>query len=387
VGRLAGGIAHDFNNLLTAIIGFNALAAGALDEGHPATQDIGDSTGAARKAAELVRQLLAFARRDVVQSRDVDLNGLLANMERLLRRLIGEDIDLRFAASAVPLVCLVDPGQFEQVVVNLAVNARDAMPMGGILTIEARSVTLDALYAATRQDVTPGEYALIEVTDNGTGIQGDVLEHIFEPFFTTKDQGQGTGLGLATCYGIVKQAGGHIAAYTELGHGTTFKIYLPLAASSAAAIAVEASPVLTRGHGSATVMLVEDKSEVRALAERVLLEAGYGVIAVDTPLKALELAAGAPRIDLIISDVIMPFMDGVTLTELLASLLGPRPVLLISGYAEESVVSRASGRKGLDFLPKPFSPETLLARVAGALYNWTNAPDQQAPDTSFNEGH
>jgi len=297
-------------------------------------------------------------------------------MERLLRSLVGEDVALRLALSSDPLVCLTDPGQFEQVVVNLAVNARDAMPMGGMLAIQTRAVTLDRAYTGTRPDVIPGDYALVEVTDNGTGIPEEALPHIFEPFFTTKELGKGTGLGLATCYGIVKQAGGHIAVYNEPGDGTTFKVYLPLVASSVATSAVKPAPVQAGGNHSAVVLLVEDQDAVRTLAERVLLDGGYGVIAVDTPLKALEIAAGDPRIDLVVSDVSMPFMDGVTLTEMLFDVLGPRPVILISGYAEESVVSRANGRPGLEFLSKPFSPETLLERVGSALSNWPNARDR-----------
>jgi signal transduction histidine kinase len=235
LGRLAAGVAHDFNNSLTAVIGFNAMAARALNEGHPARQDIEDSTAAATKAADLTRQLLAFGRGDEVRPYEVDLNDLLADTERLLRRLIGAGIDLRYAPSSAPLVCCADPGQFEQVIVNLAVNARDAMPSGGVLSIKACAVGLDSAFAD--QGVTPGEYAMVEVSDNGSGIEADVLEHIFEPFFTTKGLGNGTGLGLATCHGIVKQAGGHIAVHTEPGKGTTFKVYLPLASSTSSRVA------------------------------------------------------------------------------------------------------------------------------------------------------
>jgi signal transduction histidine kinase len=230
IGQLAGGVAHDFNNILTAVIGFNGLAAGALEEGHPARRDIEDSTTAAKKAADLTRQLLAFGRRDEVTPCEADLNKLLANTDRFLRRVIGENVDLHYVPSASPLRCLVDPGKFEQVIVNLAVNARDAMPLGGTLRIEARPVALDR--ANADHGITPGEYALVEVTDNGSGIPADILEHIYEPFFTTKGLGKGTGLGLATCYGIVKQAGGHIAVDTDPDLGTTFKVYLPLASST-----------------------------------------------------------------------------------------------------------------------------------------------------------
>ncbi len=370
VGRLAGGIAHDFNNLLSAIIGYSELASAGLEPDAPAREDIQEAISAANKAAALTRQLLSFARRQIVDPVDVDVNELVANLEKLLRRLIGEDIQFLCKRSAEQLVVRVDPGQFEQVLVNLAVNARDAMPDGGRLTIETSNVMLDDTYAATRPDMQPGSYVLVTVTDSGTGMGPSVLEHIFEPFFTTKEQGKGTGLGLATCYGIVTQAGGNISVYSEPGFGTTFKIYLPRVGAEPVALTAVSAAHEPQAPGSAHILLVEDQPEVRLLIERVLTSHGYTVIAAPNPMKALELASAGAELDLVISDVVMPGMDGVTMIDVLLRMVGPVPVILMSGYAEESVISRAVGRPGIEFVPKPISPETLLNSTREILARW-----------------
>ncbi|HEX4934628.1 MAG TPA: ATP-binding protein, partial [Gemmatimonadaceae bacterium] len=322
IGRLAGGVAHDFNNILTAIL---SHAAFARQDPSQADEDLAAIERAGARASELTSQLLAFARRQVIEPRIVDLNALTGQVDRMLRRLIGEDVQLQTILAEALWPVKVDPAQMEQVLVNLAVNARDAMPDGGVLTIETGNVVLDEGYTASHADVTPGEYVMLAVSDSGTGIAPDVLPMVFEPFFTTKPSGTGTGLGLATCYGIVKQAGGHIWAYSEIGRGATFKIYLPRVEGAPSDVMPGSPGTPERGHE--TVLLVEDDPSVRAIAVRALRAQGFTVLEAYDGVHALEVARAPPgEIHLLVTDVVMPRLGG---KELAAQLVAERPSLKV----------------------------------------------------------
>src|SRR6266704_1933408 len=338
VGRLAGGIAHDCNNLLTAIIGTTALVLEDLGLESRARLDIQEIEKAAKRAAGLTRQLLIFSRQQVLEPRVLELNALVGNLERMLHRLIGEDIELRTKAAALRGAVRADPGQLEQAIVNLVVNARDAMPKGGRLTIETADVELDRSYVAAHVPTHPAPYVLLAISDTGVGMDGATKARLFEPFFTTKEPGRGTGLGLATVYGIVKQSGGYIWVYSELGHGTTFKIYLPRVAELAEA------PESTRGtptpaRGSETVLVVEDQDEVRELTKRVLEARGYAVLAAPNGAEALEIVDRHPTpIHLMITDVVMPGMNGREVAQLACARRSDLKVLFVSGYTGEAVL-------------------------------------------------
>jgi PAS domain S-box-containing protein len=367
VGRLAGGVAHDFNNLLTAIMGHADLLLAECGVNARVYADLAEIKRAAERAAGLTRQLLAFSRKQVLQPRRLDLNSVVANMESLLRRLIGEHIDLRTVAGRDVGSVEADPGQLEQVIMNLALNARDAMPRGGKLTVETAGVELDASFAATHHTVRPGRYVMLAVSDTGVGMDEHVKAHLFEPFFTTKEQGKGTGLGLATVYGIVKQSGGYIFPYSEPNRGATFKIYLPqVAGPSDAALTPEASGAELRG--LETVLVVEDEAAVRKLASRVLTSRGYRVIVAADGQEALDtLARFDGGIDLLITDVIMPRVSG---RELVDRVLPMRPdikVLYLSGYTDDAVVRHGVLEEGVQFLQKPFTPDALARRVREVL--------------------
>jgi two-component system, cell cycle sensor histidine kinase and response regulator CckA len=370
IGRLAGGVAHDFNNIITAVQGYAGLLRRELRE-RPGALEWCDEIGrAAGRAASLTRQLLSFSRRQPVQPVPLDLNAVLVDMHRMLTRLLGEDIDLVTSPAPGLGRVLGDPGQIEQVIMNLAVNARDAMPEGGLLTIETSDVDLDQEWTAARVGVKPGPYVRLDVTDNGTGIPPEVREHIFEPFFTTKESGKGTGLGLATVYGIVQQSGGAISVYSEPGSGTTFSIYLPhLAADgSAAASGAPALPAADPSPGSETVLLVEDEAQLRELARTVLNGAGYRVLEAPHAEAALALAASYPQpIHLLVTDLVMP---GVRGTELARQLTERRPgtrVMFMSGYADDATLHAGSVTADTPFLHKPFSPDELLREVRATL--------------------
>ena len=365
VGRLAGGVAHDFNNLLTVIFGSADLLLDTLEPGHPAQANAEEIRRAAERAAMLTRQLLAFSRRQVLETRVEDLNQVVSDSVRMLRRLIGEDVELVTALEARRPNVKVDPVQITQVVLNLAINARDAMPYGGTLTVRTGETTLDAGYAATHPGVTPGDYATISVSDTGHGILPDVLPHIFEPFFTTKPPGHGTGLGLATSYGIVQQSGGHISLTSEPDHGTTFFVHLPLVSGEAGAVA---SPPGEAPGGHETLLVVEDDPMVRAIAARSLVAKGYRVLEASNGSEALTVAAAhAGPIHLLLTDIVMPQMGGIELAERLARVRPGTRVLLTSGYTEEPIVlSEAPGAESA-FLPKPYVPETLTRRVREIL--------------------
>jgi signal transduction histidine kinase len=367
VGRLAGGIAHDFNNLLTAILGYAGLARESLTEDSTVASDLDEIKKAAERAASLTRQLLAFARKQVIEPEILDLNSLVQNLEKLLHRLIGEDIDLVIRTAPSLRAVKADAGQIEQIVMNLAVNARDAMPTGGKLTIETTNVQLDGAYVRQHLGAVAGEYVLLAVSDTGVGMSDEIKQHIFEPFFTTKPQGQGTGLGLATCYGIVKQHGGYIMAYSELGHGTTFKVYLPSVAEQAEALPRDTSaPASLLGHE--TVLLVEDEAAVRELAARVLREHDYTVLEASDGEEALQCIAEAlQQIDLLLTDGSMPKIHGSQLAERIIAMHPHIRVLFISGYTHNTLVHRQQLQLGGTFLQKPFSPSALARKVREVL--------------------
>jgi CheY-like chemotaxis protein len=366
VGRLAAGVAHDFNNLLTAILGSGELLLEILPVGHAGREDAEEIKKAALRAADLTRQLLAFSRQQILAPRVLSANDVVAGMDTMLRQVIGDDIDLRSVLAADLGAVRADPGQVEQVIVNLAVNARDAMPNGGKLTIETANVTLDELYAAGRAVVTPGAYVMIAVSDTGMGMDASTQARAFEPFFTTKPKGQGTGLGLATVYGIVKQSGGYVWLYSELGRGTTFKIYLPrVAAAPESAVAAAAVGSL---RGSETILLVEDQDEVRALTRRILEKQGYRVLVAAHGNEALVLAEQqGGSIDVLVTDVVMPGMSGSELGSRLGSLRPEMKVLYLSGYTDEAILHHGVLEPGVAFLQKPFTPETLARKVREVL--------------------
>ncbi len=367
IGQLAGGVAHDFNNLLTTILGYSDLVLSRISEAHPIREDLEEIRRAGERAASLTRQLLAFSRRQVLEPKVLDLNVLVRDLQKMLRRLIGEDVDLVTALGEAIGPVRADPGQIEQVVLNLAVNARDAMPRGGILTIETADVELDESYALEHAPVQSGSYVMLAVADTGTGMSAETKSHMFEPFFTTKGKGKGTGLGLATVYGIVKQSGGYIWVYSELGRGTTFKIYLPRIDGSAEEAKRRSAAVRPAG-GSETVLLVEDEEAVRALSRSILESYGYRVLEAEGPHAAMEMAQRHETpIQLILTDVVMPDMDGADLVSRLAPLHPEAKVLFMSGYTDDAVVRHGMITEGGHFLQKPFTPASLAAKVREVL--------------------
>ena len=366
VGRLAGGIAHDFNNILTAIIGYADLLGEDPATSPDARADLDEIRRAAQRAAALTRQLLAFSRQQVLEPRVFDLNGLVANLEKMLRRLIGEDVELRTALHPDLGPVRADPGQIEQVLVNLVVNARDAMPQGGKITIETDAVELDETYASQHVSVVPGSYTMLAVSDTGSGMDEATRAKIFEPFFTTKAPGQGTGLGLSTVYGIVKQSGGNIWVYSEVGRGTTFKIYLPRV--TAAAEAAPEPVVATDPGGHETILLVEDSEGVHNLAVRVLRARGYTVLTAHSGAEAETVArTHQGPIHLLLTDVVLPQVGGPELAKRLAAQRPQLKVLFMSGYTDNSIVHHGVLAAGVSYLQKPFTPEGLARRVREVL--------------------
>lgn len=368
IGRLAGGIAHDFNNLLTAITGYTSLVWEALPPDDPAQSDLQQIQRAVGRASDLTRQLLAFARQQIIEPHVINLNDLVFDMDQLLRRLIGEDIEQLICTEANLGHVRVDPGQIEQVLVNLAANARDAMPDGGKLIIETKNVTLDDTYARQHAGVTAGPYVMLAVTDTGSGMDAAIWDHIFEPFFTTKDSNAGTGLGLATCYGIVKQHNGHISVYSEPGQGTTFKVYLPRVQAAAEALPHHTLvDILPRG--SETVLLVEDKPSVREVAARVLRAQGYTVLEAGNGDEALAVAQRntTTPIQLLLTDVVMPQMGGKQLAEQLTAQYPGVKVLFTSGYTDTAITHEGRLAPGVAFLQKPFSAGILAQKTREVL--------------------
>ncbi|MGZ3494927.1 MAG: ATP-binding protein [Thermodesulfobacteriota bacterium] len=367
IGRLAGGVAHDFNNLLTVIKGYSQLSRIGLKEDDTLKANLNEIENAADRAAGLTRQLLAFSRRQVMEMKAVDLNSLLRDLEKMLRRIIGEDIEVVIQQAEDLGSVRADVGQIEQVIMNLAVNAKDAMPSGGKIAIETANVELDEFYARSHVDVKPGHYVMLSVSDTGVGMTPEVRERIFEPFFTTKEKGKGTGLGLATVYGIVKQSNGHIWVYSEPGKGTTFKIYLPRVNEPVEGIRKE---VLREEvpRGNETILIVEDEEPVRILAKKILEEQGYRILESfngDEALLACETSKNP--IHLMLADIVMPGMNGSELAKLLRPLHPETKILFMSGYTDTAIVHQGVLEKGVNYIQKPFTMERLAKKVREVL--------------------
>jgi two-component system, cell cycle sensor histidine kinase and response regulator CckA len=367
VGRLAGGVAHDFNNLLTVINGYSQLILDRLPADDPMRTHASQIKNAGDRAASLTRQLLAFSRKQVLAPQVLDMNRVVAGIDKMLRRLIGEDIELATVCHPHLSRVKADPGQIEQVIMNLAVNARDAMPQGGRLTIETDNVDLDTNYPGQRTVIVPGAYVMLAVSDTGTGMSPETKSRIFEPFFTTKEQGKGTGLGLATVYGIVKQSGGYIWVYSEPGKGTTFKIYLP----HAEGVAEEAKEVEERSRaagGSETVLVVEDNEAVLSFVRGVLKARGYTLLEASGSEEALKVMESySEPIHLLLTDVVMARMSGPELAAKLAPLHPEARVLYMSGYTDDAIVHHGVLDAGTYFLQKPFISETLTRKIREVL--------------------
>ncbi|MBI1882080.1 MAG: PAS domain S-box protein, partial [Chloroflexi bacterium] len=369
IGQLAGGIAHDFNNLVTVINGYSELVLHRyLGQSDPSRKFLEEIKKAGERAASLTGQLLAFSRKQVLQPKILDLNRVVVEVNKMLQRLIGENIEVTTLLVPGLAPIKADPNQLEQVLINLAVNARDAMPSGGKLTIETANVTLDLAYARQHAEVTPGEYVMLTVSDTGVGMTEAIKARIFEPFFTTKEQGKGTGLGLATCFGIVKQSGGSIEVYSELGRGTTFKVYLPCIeeAISCSTKPVEADKL---PYGTETILLVEDGVSVRTLAANVLREQGYTVLEAANGEEALYLIQGQPETELhlVLTDVVMPQMGGRELADQLKTVRPDIKVLFTSGYPDDAIVHHGVLEPGIAFLEKPFTLAALARKVREVL--------------------
>jgi PAS domain S-box-containing protein len=368
IGRLAGGIAHDFNNLLTPIVGYSQLAISTLHPSDPMRQDIQEIQKSAERAAKLIRQMMTFSRRQALKPQVLNLNSVLLDMDKMLRQLIEENIEL-VTLSAPDLGSVkMDPGQFEQVLVNLVVNARDAMPNGGKLILETSNVTLDQDFVYQHGRMIPGRYVRMTVSDTGIGMSEEVKTHLFEPFFTTKEHNKGTGLGLSTVYGIVKQSNGYILVYSEPDRGTTFKIYFPLVEEEASALP-RRDEIGYLPKGNETVLLVEDEPLVRGLAVRILREQGYKVLEASNGNEALRIAQGnaGKGIHLLLTDVVMPQMGGKELADRLKALRPGIKVLFTSGYTDNAVVQHGLLDPDIAFLEKPLSPSALARKVRELL--------------------
>lgn len=367
IGQLTGGIAHDFNNLLTAINGFAELLYMRLPSDDPHQKLAANILHSGQQAAGLVRQLLAFSRKQLIEPKIVDLNGVVNNMGEMLKRIIGEDIDLKTNLSPSLWAVKVDPTQIEQVIANLVVNARDAMPAGGRLTIETTNMVLDKKYVAGHLGTQPGEHVLLAVSDTGVGMSKEVQTRIFEPFFTTKEKGKGTGLGLATVFGIVQQSGGNIWVYSEEGQGTTFKIYLPRAKEAIQAL-VPAEVVQKMPHGSETILLVEDDMAVRNLVRHILKEVGYTLLEAQDAQEAQHLAARySGAIHLLLTDVVMPHMSGKALADQLVQIRPQLKILFMSGYTNNAIAHHGVLDPDVNFLQKPFTSTALAQKVRAVL--------------------
>ena len=367
VGRLAGGVAHDFNNMLTVIAGYNRMMLDELSTLDPLRGYAEEILKAADRAAALTNHLLSFSRRQVMKPRVIDLNAVIGQTENMLRRLIGEDIQLVMSLGADTGNIKADPNHIEQAIVNLAVNARDAMPLGGRLSIETSNTQIVEAYAKTHIGVRPGEFVMIAVSDTGHGMDSATRQNIFEPFFTTKQRGKGTGLGLAIVYGMVKQSGGDIWVYSEPGQGTTFKIYFPRAEEPVAAGPTE-DPEHARLHGGETVLLVEDETQVRELAIKMLRQLGYAVLTAANGTEALDVSrAHAGKISLLVTDVVMPNMSGKEVADALTASRPGLEVLFVSGYTENTVVDHGVLDSSVNFLSKPFTRDALARKIRDIL--------------------
>jgi PAS domain S-box-containing protein len=366
VGRLAGGVAHDFNNVLSVILTYGELLLAELKPGEQMHDDVEQIKKAALRAADLTRQLLMFSRQQVLEPKILDLNDVLTNMDKMLQRILGADVDLVSLPMKTLWPVRIDTGSIEQVIMNLVVNARDAMPTGGKLTMETNNIVLDEAYASEHLGVTPGPHVMLAVTDTGTGIDKATLPRIFEPFFTTKEAGKGTGLGLSTVFGIAQQSGGSVWVYSEPGTGTTFKVYLPRVYAAVDAVRSSAPPTTLRGFE--TILLVEDDDQVRAAARGILRRTGYHVLEARNAGEALLHSEGHPgTIHLLLSDVVMPQMSGPELAKRLAKARPDMKVLCMSGYTDDSIVRHGVLDGHIAFFQKPITPAALTARVREVL--------------------
>jgi CheY-like chemotaxis protein len=368
VGRLAGGIAHDFNNLLTIIKGYVEMATNRSVAQPELRSDLQHIEDASERAGTLVRQLLAFSRKQVLKPKILDLNSIVLNLDKLLRRLLAETVEMKTIAGKDVGAVKADPSQIEQVIMNLVVNARDAMPKGGRILIETSNVDLDDTYAQDHATVRPGRYVMLAVTDTGIGMTSDTVAHIFEPFYTTKESGRGTGLGLSTVYGIVKQSGGYIWVYSEPGKGTTFKVYLPRVEERVEVSSTAQIPAPAARDGKETILLVEDEPAVRELTRMVLSKRGYSVLEALNPADAERLAGShGTEIHLLLTDVVMPGMSGHELAKRLTARHRNLRVLYMSGYTHNVIAEDGTLEEGLSFLQKPFTPQVLAQKVRETL--------------------
>ena len=368
VGKLAGGIAHEFNSIMTAILGQSELLLGDLPPGSPLVHNAMEIRKAADRAATLTRQLLAYGRKQILQPEILNLNVVLSNMAEMIRHLAGGNTDMRIVSSANLKSVKADVGQIEQVILNIVMNAADAMPNGGKLTLETSNATLDEHYVSRFTDLQAGEYVLLAITDSGAGMSEEVKARLFEPFFTTKGVGRGTGLGLATCYGITKQSAGHIAVYSELGRGSTFKIYLPQAEPlSKCALPPPESSTLPRG--TETILLVEDDPALREMASALLRRLGYTVHTAGNGVEALTLAhqASTGHVDLLFTDIVMPHMSGKELADRIRALFSETKILFASAYTAGAIVHQGTLNPGVELLQKPFTPSALAHKVRAIL--------------------
>ena len=367
IGHLAGGIAHDFNNILSVILGNAEMLLDDILPSDPVRPGLEAIRKAGERAAALTHQLLAFSRQQVLELRTVNLNETIVSMDAMLRRLIGEDISLLTRPEPGLDLVKVDPGQMEQVLMNLVVNARDAMPHGGSLTIETENVELDEEYARDHPGIAPGPHVMMAVSDTGVGMDKETIRQIFDPFFTTKERGKGTGLGLSTVFGIVRQSGGSIWVYSEPGKGTTFKVYVPRTEESAEAEVPEAAAAVRAG-GTATILVAEDEEQVRALVCEVLRREGYAVLEAANGAEALSVsAAHEGPVHLMVTDVVMPHMGGPQAAERMAPLRPEMKVLFMSGYTDDAIVHHGILNEGTAFLQKPVTPRVLTRRVRELL--------------------
>jgi signal transduction histidine kinase len=366
IGRLAGGVAHDFNNLLTAILGYSRLVLGKLPENDPLTRDLNLILNAGKKSAALVRQLLTFSRKQPIEMKVVNLNQIVENMTKLLGRMLGEDLQLDLQLSQPMPNIMADMGQIEQVVLNLVVNARDAMPTGGQLIIETDALYLDTSYSKLHKNVSPGEYSLLSVSDTGIGMSPDIQAKIFEPFFTTKEKDQGTGLGLATVHGIVQQHNGHIYVYSEPGKGTTFKIYFPI--NSKDQKHIEENEPKTSPCGSETILVVDDDETMRMIIRDTLVPLGYNIFTAASGQEAIDICHSCQqRIHLLLSDVIMPVINGKQLYGSVIEKFPTARVLFMSGYTGKILAQYDIFEENSGFIHKPFSPSELAIKIRNLL--------------------